>query len=265
MTDHDSHLGTGRYDPATYWDARARHAGGSDYQAVCAFGLSDGRNRAMEKIQARLLQSALASLDLGGARVLEFGCGIGRWAPSIARRGALYFGVDVSPHMLGLARRRVPSAGLAQIDGQRLPLPDGSFDLAFAITVLHHNPHDRQDAIIGELVRTVRPGGHLVLMEAVNAAGPGRPSFNMFPRPLEDWVAEVTRGGRAEVVSVRLARWWPALDALDRLARRLRLQRLVRTRLADRFAPALSEIEGRLMPLLPAQFASTATMLFLKR
>lgn len=88
MRSKDKHLGTGEYNPQKYWEARAKFNQGNTHQAVCEFRLSDAENAAMEKIQAHVFASIVKSLNLQGAKVMEFGCGVGRWAPFILKRGA---------------------------------------------------------------------------------------------------------------------------------------------------------------------------------
>jgi ubiquinone/menaquinone biosynthesis C-methylase UbiE len=71
---------------------------------------------------------------------------------------------DVSEHFLRLVERRFPGERLTllQMNGQDLSnVPDSSFDLIAAYSVLHHIP-DYLGAI-GELIRICRPGGVIML------------------------------------------------------------------------------------------------------
>jgi len=113
------------------------------------------------------------------ASVLELGCGTGRFGAQLLRErlpaGATYAGVDVSPHMVELARAAVaPWAGRARIelsDGSlRLPAADGSVDRVVCTYVLDLlAPHDIA-AFLGEARRVLRPGGLLALA----SLAPGR-------------------------------------------------------------------------------------------
>ena len=104
--------------------------------------------------------------------VLELGCGTGRFAERLLRErlpaGATYLGVDVSPHMVGLARDTVaPWASRARIElsdgSMRLPAADGSVDRVVCTYVLDLlAPHDIA-AFLGEARRVLRPGGLLAL------------------------------------------------------------------------------------------------------
>jgi SAM-dependent methyltransferase len=73
-------------------------------------------------------------------------------------------GVDCSAAMLAIARRKVPQADFRIGDLTRLPLQDGSVDVAVCALALTHRP-DPEPAI-AELARVVRPGGTIVLSDA---------------------------------------------------------------------------------------------------
>lgn len=101
-----------------------------------------------------------------GASVLDIGCGTGLLLERLMARepttGAT--GVDVTPEMLDVARRRLGSrAQLLLADAAALPFPPGSFDLAATSSVLHH--WARPAAALSEIARVLKPGGVLVLTD----------------------------------------------------------------------------------------------------
>ncbi len=73
---------------------------------------------------------------LAGPRVLELAHGTGHLLMTLARRGVEPTGVDLSPHMGSIARRRLGRAGLrlplVRARAQALPFRDGCFDGAVA-------------------------------------------------------------------------------------------------------------------------------------
>jgi len=265
IRDKDPFLDTGRYKPKRYWEERAKTSKGDTYDAVCVFGLSKEENAAAEKVQADTLKSVLHTIKLKDAKVMEFGCGVGRWANYFLGQGASYIGVDISEGMLEMARERVPRAELHRIDSSELPLPENEIDLAFSITVLHHNSHKDQRAIIDEMVRVTKPGGFILLMEGVEEKR-DQSSFNMFPRTIDGWVAEVEKSG-ACLVKIKPIDWWLLRSAVFKLLRSLGMQKansdsmktlnsiLVRTGLY---------MDKYLLVFLPRRFASNAAMLFKK-
>jgi SAM-dependent methyltransferase len=101
--------------------------------------------------------------DVRGARVLDVGCGTGKFARVAAERGlAKVWGVDPSPEMLGEARRRVPpSVGLKLGSAEQLPFKPASFDVAVLWTVVHLVDRPRAFA---EISRILAPGGRLAIV-----------------------------------------------------------------------------------------------------
>jgi len=100
------------------------------------------------------------------AVVADVGTGTGFVALGLAPKVAKVIGFDASPEMLAVARRNLaafPNVELRQASGDRLPLPDGALDAAFANMYLHHAPDPA--GAIKELVRVLRPGGVLCLTD----------------------------------------------------------------------------------------------------
>ena len=108
------------------------------------------------------------AFDLRGCRrILDAGCGDGRYTRQILRRAdpeALIAAFDLSNRMLVRARRRLKSSRVYQVaaDLTRLPFPDGLFDAVVCGWVLEHLPDPCPG--LRELARVLRPGGKLLLM-----------------------------------------------------------------------------------------------------
>jgi SAM-dependent methyltransferase len=92
-------------------------------------------------------------------RVLDAGCGMGRWLHFARRGGAEIVGMDVSPAIDVAARREEEGVDFVQADLREPPFPPESFDLVYSLGVLHH----LEDPVVGvrALARLVRPGGEL--------------------------------------------------------------------------------------------------------
>ena len=113
----------------------------------------------------------ISRLEAGpDARVLDVATGTGAVALELVRRyGCSVVGIDRSPEMLAVARRRVAAHELgANIEllegrGEALPFAAASFD-ALTVTYLLRYVDDRA-ATIRELVRVVRPGGTVASLE----------------------------------------------------------------------------------------------------
>jgi SAM-dependent methyltransferase len=160
------------YRPSIYWEERARRfAGeGDGLAAVCAYGMPGFYNRAIDLTQRMALAPWLRVNP--GMRVLDVGCGVGRWSRLLAARGAEVTGVDLSPTMIGEARRRATVAGLAERcrflvqDSSSLDL-GARFDLVLGVTMLQHILDlDALRAAVQRIARHVTPTGRIVLLEA---------------------------------------------------------------------------------------------------
>jgi ubiquinone/menaquinone biosynthesis C-methylase UbiE len=99
--------------------------------------------------------------DLRGRRVLEVGCGTGRFAAALAEReAAKVWAVDPSPEMLAVARARAgQGVRYKEARAERLPFKDGWFERAAMTLVVHVLDRPRAFA---ELRRVLGPEGRLV-------------------------------------------------------------------------------------------------------
>ncbi len=103
----------------------------------------------------------------GRRRVLDVGCGTGRYASLLSERlGRVVVGLDLSAGMLRRARDRVRDEGtevaLVQGDAVQLPFKEGSFDSVSLVLVVHHVKP--LEALMEELARVLSPGGRAIFM-----------------------------------------------------------------------------------------------------
>jgi len=112
----------------------------------------EGRDRMRALILDRL------PADLGGARVLDAGCGAGQMAAALAERGADVVATDISPRLLGVARDRTPVPLGHRIDfvcGDMLDPSLGSFDYVIAMdSLIHYQPRHAAEVLAGLAERT---------------------------------------------------------------------------------------------------------------
>jgi ubiquinone/menaquinone biosynthesis C-methylase UbiE len=97
--------------------------------------------------------------------LLDVGCGIGNYHPFLTPVVDAVSGVDVSSACITKAQERNPSVAYSAYDGDRLPYPDGKFDVTFCVCVIHHVPPDRWQQFVNEMRRVTRAGGLIVLYE----------------------------------------------------------------------------------------------------
>lgn len=135
----------------------------------------DAANRAislgMDRGWRCVAVSALAPID--GGRYLDVGTGTGELAFKILQRcpGARVDGVDLSPQMLAVARNKAAHCGGAesisffQADATALPMGDASYD--GIISGFCFRNIERRRKALTEMHRVLKPGGRLVVLEAV--------------------------------------------------------------------------------------------------
>jgi len=126
------------------------------YDPVFGFATGIGRKTAVSTLN-----------ELPAGRLLEVGVGTGISLPLYNRHHRIV-GIDLSPHMLERAEKRVARLGLTHVealhemDAAELSFADASFDIAVAMFVMTVVPDPQR--VLAETVRVVRPGGHVVLV-----------------------------------------------------------------------------------------------------
>lgn len=123
-------------------------------------------------------------------RLLDAGVGTGRNI-SFYPKSASVTGVDFSPAMLALARRRRDKLGaqvdLQEMDVTKLNFPDRHFDAAVATFLFCVLPDEQQVAGLSELARVVKPGGAIRLLEYVMPTHPVRRAVARLWAPWVHW------------------------------------------------------------------------------
>jgi len=111
-----------------------------------------------------------------GENVLDVGCGTGGVTiPAKLRVGknGRAAGIDPSPEMIAVARRKAGHAGL-EIDFrvgviESLPFPDETFDAVTSSLMMHHLPKHVQLYGLAEIKRVLKPGGRLLIADMMRS------------------------------------------------------------------------------------------------
>lgn len=187
MTGKHSEDSAKSYIPGNYWAGVAENYRFADEAGLAPVLYPDAPpwfNHLMDGLQWRAMRRALALAKLPpGAQILDVGCGTGRWIRRYRDWGFRATGIDAQYGMLQTARTLLTQANLIAGNACRLPLADNSFDGVSDVTVVQHIPAPLQQQAVGELLRVLRPGGHLLLMELIR--GEDR---HIFPRSPEGWI-----------------------------------------------------------------------------
>src|SRR5262249_15514681 len=94
----------------------------------------------------------------GGLKILESGCGTGRWMAFFETLGNQSFGLDDSPGPLRVARAHDPDMRLVRSDALSSPFRSDSFDVAFSSYVAEHFPNG-PEVLFREIHRVLKPNG----------------------------------------------------------------------------------------------------------
>lgn len=111
-----------------------------------------------------LVARELERLPQSGGELLDVGCGAGHASAVAGANNFAYYGVDISPEMIEVAKtsRFNPKAIFALASVEDLPFASDRFDVVLALGSLEYVRADRQSAALAEISRVLKPGGIFV-------------------------------------------------------------------------------------------------------
>ena len=215
------------YDAREYWERRAKKYG-SSYKGGKAIGLMSGEKYYYEYVDMIDKRATFSFIQIRpGMKVLDVGCGIGRWCLEFAKRGADITGIDISEEMIRLASDNMRKEGL---DGNlvvkssdEMDFPDNSFDLVHCAAVLMHVTDPVKFRRSCEhIVRVARPGGQILLKEwAPRKRKESGTNIHIVGRAYHEY-KQTLEGEGAVLVREAGVHLWTRLDeAYDKIATKL--------------------------------------------
>lgn len=122
----------------------------------------------VERAPLELYAQLLTLPDPASKRALEYGCGPGSHAFSLASQGVKVTGIDISDVAIEQAAERAREEGVSEHchfevgNAEKTGFDDSSFDLVCGTAILHHLD---LEAAYAEVARLLRPGGHAAFVE----------------------------------------------------------------------------------------------------
>ncbi|MDT3442888.1 MULTISPECIES: class I SAM-dependent methyltransferase [unclassified Pseudofrankia] len=133
-----------------------------------------------------------------GGHVLDVATGTGLVAAELLRQGFGVTGVDQSPEMLAVARRRFDDeVELIHASADALPLGSECFDHVTVTYLLRYVADPA--ATLAELARVVRPGGFVASLDFGVPSGAARPLWDLYVRAVLPLAGRLLRNGWREV------------------------------------------------------------------
>ncbi|OGO27374.1 MAG: hypothetical protein A2136_01480 [Chloroflexi bacterium RBG_16_54_11] len=136
--------------------------------------LFDGMNKGLKLVGIRMFRPTK------GMSILDVGCGTGTHLELYQRYHCNLVGLDRSPSMLEVARKRLgDTARLDLGDATHMPYENGRFDLVIAMLTLHEMSPTVRPAVLEEIKRVRKQAGHVLLID-----------YHTGPyQPLQGWVS----------------------------------------------------------------------------
>jgi len=165
------------------------------------------RNYLEQRDVRRYLQIAASRGPI--ARAYDIGSGFGRLTPVLAEIATDVVGFEREADLVATAAALLPAIRFERVESlERLPAADASAEFVLTFTVLQHMPDARAEAVIGEILRVLRPSGHLLLVEetdpALEAGEPGRADLGYTRGRPPDWYAARLQPLRLDATAPRV-------------------------------------------------------------
>ena len=164
--------------------------------------------------------------DVKDKKILDAGCGTGRYSIILARKGAQVYGIDISRKMLGIAKEKAEKKKLKinfRIgDITNMPYKDNQFDIVLSTLALDHVKNLKK--AIHELIRVCKPKGKIIfsIMHPEIAKGnyvqfkteEGMIYVKRFEKKISDLVTTLNKSGARidKIIEVKLPRKAEKID-----------------------------------------------------
>lgn len=147
-------------------------AGSADRYEMQVETLFTGAAGPMRRSGLPFIKGALAGRDLAQTRLVDLGCGAGRFLAEVKHNwpGLAATAVDLSPAYLGKARALLggyKDVVYREAAAEETGLEAGAYDIATAVYLFHELPPAVRKAVAAEIARLVKPGGRFILVDTI--------------------------------------------------------------------------------------------------
>lgn len=212
------------YEPATYWENRLRRH--FSLRGVGHQRYAENYNEWVYRAKARALQKSLPT-PAPGATALDVGSGVGWVVRQLLGAGYEVTGCDISAYAIEQLSLTFPEQKFFQLrlGEDDLPGRDAAYDVVTLLDVTYHIVDDALWARgLHDLAAALRPGGHLVVIDAFDA-GTRNPAPHVRFRSLDMW-RDAANEAKMHLEFVRPVYRWLSRDlrgpVTARLPQRLR-------------------------------------------
>ena len=151
-------------DIEKFWDQNPVGSNFMDYRSDIKFYQDYDEFR--YRTEGHILEE-LDKIDFRGRTVLEIGLGQGADSMQIIKRGAIYYGIDLTEESIKRLKERfslfnLPYKEVVKANALTIPYENDFFDIVYTHGVIHHSPEIKK--IVNEIYRVLKPGGKAVVM-----------------------------------------------------------------------------------------------------
>ncbi|MBF0102640.1 MAG: class I SAM-dependent methyltransferase [Desulfobacterales bacterium] len=105
-----------------------------------------------------------------GLFILDVCSGTGKGSIALAETNNTIIGIDISPHMLTLANKKILKRGIKHIsfmpmDVRKMDFPSNTFDIEMVSFGLHEMEYELMMVVLKEMHRTLKKGGKLFILD----------------------------------------------------------------------------------------------------
>lgn len=160
-------LNLNRFEKGEIWNQIAKKYNENQLKSVISIGGADYEDKLIDKSQKANLHKQMKLSGIfpnNSTKLLDAGCGSGRFLSFFEERSCKTFGFDFSVEMLKLASKFTNDSQLVCASLQSFPFANNTFDVIISVGTLKLLPD--LNSAVKELVRCTKPNGHLVILDS---------------------------------------------------------------------------------------------------